>query len=1831
MSRDLAILGADTATQQAGGTSFIDPTNLPAFTAGAVVSGLGSIYNTFVSAGNALGADMESLDVGQKLEEMDHGWYEYYKQNQELVDTAGFVATSFLPGTLAIKGLKAVQAGRGAGAIGRAVSGPLNFFNARRDEALRLGLQEIGSQGGTAAAYINANKLSAIGWGYAEQALQAAAFESAVAITMKQSPLLADKGTKDILNDIAFGTFAGGVFGGAIDNILVNRTFKDAVRKVAGIQRAYDTPGYFTNLGLGIGDEGFGFVDSYFSLPKTLRESDKLTDVKAALNGKEYTINLEKHLGNVIDSVHKDTLGNLQLTLQNLGPKDAPEIGQLWANLILKRVRDGETAGRDIADIKSDVGALIMGLKKSGPIPMDPRNFKDDSLFYLADQVDLKKFSFTDELANTKILDSGGKPMKVYHGTTADFPTYNATGDGIFFTNSPAMASRYASGEGGNVRPAFLNMKNPAPFEAQKAAGFSRSKLQEQGYDGFIEQIEGRKIYVVFDNSQVINAFSGPPVRITKVEDFMAMAKSRTPFEKNATARPYRTIGDPADARVVLTAPTFQAAWADGYDMAIIAGRMRINPKSKIFEQVTDPTLIPSRYVNMRTGNVSDDVIATWADKLPVGASAANFFTHDGVLDAARKGIDISPEAITTAEQATARHAFIGSRDPKYFANRTVDTSDISSLERLATLSRDELQTLNTTIRDADGGISQASDVNLKRLLVDHKLDRLQELYDAGMDPREISYMINAPETWMERAMSQGFTRTAEDNLERDMNRNLSEYTSRENVLATWASPRSFVDLGVVSKELLEATEKAATSKSAKYVDTFVTGQLGFFQRVETLLKIHNNAFYSVFGEEAKAFMDISIENVRKMADELGIGAGTFSFSNANYGDQLRVWSQYTGMKVHQLIQKVAGENLEKLQFHVDPLRNNRVAGAELGIITNMLRRSPHKFVFAIEEATGVERLAVRDVTKIDYGTGMRTIRQDKLDSWLADHATTGVGGRAEQAIFTVENKEAQDFLKTWVQVNGSRINKRAVIMNARGKTLGWDPDVVYAPPINTQKYPYFAFVKIKEGHLLADSDVGMITAKNAEELAKLTNTVDKEKFDVFFKENTERYFKVKNEYDAQLSLNEPRVNSMMNRTGKLNDFYYEVRPENVLEDFITYSQNADAALVRHSVETKYAQLFTELGALGKKYTEVATSQMSGASRFYDKTTVNPFGDYTRTALDISKRSSFPFISKLNEFVDSAGTTAYRILVANTEAAKNGTISWQQAEQIASKYGIGGAYTAENAEEAFSIANRPMDRNLIRETVSKANMFLSTVGLRLDFANSLVNVISLPIMLGQELSSLTSLAKKDPEAIGALRQIFSTTPDGKTLVPSFTKVIANAMHQVIGDMVPGGSRKLIQGYQAAGDVKNVMLQFYDMLGELAIKPKLGPKGWSEKVNAVIGNATEWGAKWTGNNFAEDFTRALSANVMDQLTAPLVTRKLLSPQEALAYRSIFVNRVNGNYVASQRPIAFQGTVGAAVSLFQTYMFNVMQQLVRHVENRDLKSLLVMGGLQGATYGLNGLPFFEAVNTHLIGNASINEGHKDIYSTVTQLAGKELGEWMLYGTASAFPLFSDKLPALYTRGDINPRHVSILPVSPADIPAVSVSTRIVQNLLDVGGKISNGGALGASLLEGLEHNGVSRPLAGFAQMAQGYTTTSKGSLVSASNDFDAVVGATRMLGARPMDEAVALNTMYRNNAYKSADLERLSKLGEAVKTKLRKNQMPDAEELQQFMKQYASAGGNLQHYSAALANWSKDANMSIVNQMKNFHDTSYAKRLSEIMSGVNLEDYTTPAAPVTPPAQ
>lgn len=113
---------------------------------------------------------------------------------------------------------------------------------------------------------------------------------------------------------------------------------------------------------------------------------------------------------------------------------------------------------------------------------------------------------------DSKVVDNSGKPLKVYHGTHADFSEFRpnpSLGGGVFFSPDPSEASVFAYAKGANVIPVYLSAQNPYPkivrsydevktFEKAKKAGYDSVRVRDSS-NGVIN-------WVVFSPSQIKSA-----------------------------------------------------------------------------------------------------------------------------------------------------------------------------------------------------------------------------------------------------------------------------------------------------------------------------------------------------------------------------------------------------------------------------------------------------------------------------------------------------------------------------------------------------------------------------------------------------------------------------------------------------------------------------------------------------------------------------------------------------------------------------------------------------------------------------------------------------------------------------------------------------------------------------------------------------------------------------------------------------------------------------------------------------------------------------------------------------------------------------------------------------------------------------------------------------------------------------------------------------------------------------------------------------------------------------------------------------------------------------
>jgi hypothetical protein len=205
-------------------------------------------------------------------------------------------------------------------------------------------------------------------------------------------------------------------------------------------------------------------------------------------------------------------------------------------------------------------------------------------------------------LPETKVVDEAGNPKLLYHGTNKEFEQFSEsmlgakTGNptskmGYFFSESPSEASRYATDwgkEGGNVRPVYLDIKNPkrltykqmndismalfdessslpvnawktkegqAAIEASAIAGSKRAnkmamdlrqQLIDEGYDGAVVKIGGKDEYIAFNPNQIKSAISDP--QMAGLLDQPAQSVAETSYRGSHSAPNVETYGATLDS-----------------------------------------------------------------------------------------------------------------------------------------------------------------------------------------------------------------------------------------------------------------------------------------------------------------------------------------------------------------------------------------------------------------------------------------------------------------------------------------------------------------------------------------------------------------------------------------------------------------------------------------------------------------------------------------------------------------------------------------------------------------------------------------------------------------------------------------------------------------------------------------------------------------------------------------------------------------------------------------------------------------------------------------------------------------------------------------------------------------------------------------------------------------------------------------------------------------------------------------------------------------------------------------------------------------------------------
>ena len=918
------------------------------------------------------------------------------------------------------------------------------------------------------------------------------------------------------------------------------------------------------------------------------------------------------------------------------------------------------------------------------------------------------------------------------------------------------------------------------------------------------------------------------------------------------------------------------------------------------------------------------------------------------------------------------------------------------------------------------------------------------------------------------------------------------------------------------------------------------------------------------FTKQAGADIADRLPNIRpellQQANSGGAGAGFIKFAQASYGSLEAIFQHMGGVSkdLQLATRKSVDAQVTSSLYH---LSQNPEAAIEFSRVNQLLSKTAEDYVFDTTEILGMGHdvlipKKVRDAM-LRGEEGTKSIDDVTLQAGAPQYIQLQ-NWQTAQALRSHSN-----LLDQWAT---NRAERYAALGKMDDKPLG----VVRAIAPSPKDFPFIALVK--DPMVTGAGHTTMLFANSEKELQALIAKTNRDfpQFEVLTKSDTAEYYKAHQAYEYDMGLNKNYIDSSLKREGIYSNFYTQTDPKKIVDSVLQYHyRQADL----HSAELmrlRYGKEFNWLEDQANSYSSIESSKLApGSIAKIQENEKNPYISYIKTGLNLSSvPTSNPWWT-LNKFLDNQVSKVVGQARQVFDASR-GVEDLNAVNAILEKYG---SNTAFSSAAEMALVNHTAPKAELSKFIRGANAIMSRFTLGLDPLNAVNNAVGANVLRGTELNQFVkAINSGNTELGGALANLAHVAipgVEGQTIL-SPAKLIASSFSRLFGK----DGAALRAEYKEAGFIRGRLEQFASIQDDLALQGTESVKDLQSKLGGAFAKAKELvaaGEKYSGNNFAEEFNRFISADVMRQITDLGQKAGILTKQEAGVYINNFVNRVEGNVIASQRPGLFQGPLGQAIGLFQSYQFNLMQNLFRYVAEGTGKDTAMLLGLQGTFYGLQGEPGFKFLNDHIVGTLSGNTQHRDIYDITRGIAGKTGGDWLLYGAASNIMQTN-----LYSRGDINPRQLTIVPTNLADVPFVGGMSKVFGSLFEVAQKIGAGGNVWETIRQGIEHNGVSRPLAGLAQVSRGITgptvfsTSTKGSIIG-SNDLMSLATLSRIAGGKPLDEAVQTDTMFSINSYEAMDRRKKNMLAETVKTTQLPGQEADPDQINKFAAAYLLTGG------------------------------------------------------------
>ena len=504
------------------------------------------------------------------------------------------------------------------------------------------------------------------------------------------------------------------------------------------------------------------------------------------------------------------------------------------------------------------------------------------------------------------------------------------------------------------------------------------------------------------------------------------------------------------------------------------------------------------------------------------------------------------------------------------------------------------------------------------------------------------------------------------------------------------------------------------------------------------------------------------------------------------------------------------------------------------------------------------------------------------------------------------------------------------------------------------------------------------------------------------------------------------------------------------------------------------------------------------------------------------------------------------------------TEMWKNAKNIGdvNRSGIGkGAFFAMSEQLRIDATARRLGTDFAsaERIVAAGNSALATMALRvLETGHALVTAISWPIMMLPEFSR-------------AMPKTYLGNALGEGIEVPFP---ARAIYDGIRFRNSAAAKPLIDRWIREGFGESIVSE----ATRLNTLIHSGGKDALGQINKILESDLIKKLS-TPSDYAEKETRLWALSIGFQLARRMYPG--ISDTGADLFAKEFLTKTIGNYYSAQRPVMFQGTLGVAIGLFQTYMLTWAQQAFRSIEEKNFKALASQMLAQAGLFGMGSTPMYDLFSKTI--GEHFSDKHYDLQSGTYRALPDPLAEFIVYGLPASLGV------GLYTRGDMQPR-IPFTQDSVLDtIAAVNATKQVIAATGHTLKKVMQANDMGEGvrgLLEGIAMQSLSRPMArvveaiplpdgqgGFRAVG---AISREGNTIATSDEIWSGPGlVSRLLASRSTEEQVKREVDYLNTFYGSVDFRNRKKATESLKSAIRGGNLSQ-ETLEQVAGEYLRTG-------------------------------------------------------------